>query len=461
MLYNLFRIFGFDKAIVYVLLSKGWNILSGVVILLLISRFLTPEQQGYYFTFSSVLALQVLFELGFGSVVVQFVSHEMPKLKISRNASKLSVSGDEISLFRFYAIVRLVVKWYAVVALLILTIVLPAGIFFFGGFSIIHLGLADILSNHTLWFFPWISLVVSSVLTLTVTPVLSIAEGCGYVSDVAKVRFIQSLVNALIALFFLLTNHGLYVVVSSLLSLFFVGGFWAYKNFSRIIITSFKQPSTQKSYFSWRNEMFPVQWRIAVSWLSGFFIYQLFNPVAFKVYGPVFAGRLGMSLTISNLLLNLSLSWIMTKVPKFGNLISANKSNELCGLYHATFRQSVLFLVLIIVSSVLGLIFINYMDLFFVKRILSPELFLLLLASALGNHIVTCQATFIRAHKVELFMYHSLFSSFLIMILMSISLLTPSSTMIVGYFSIVWFFCVPYGIYIFKKFNRSKGYVYD
>ena len=35
----------------------------------------------------------------------------------------------------------------------------------------------------------------------------------------------------------------------------------------------------------WKTEMWPFQWRIAVSWVCGFFISQLFNPVLFRYRG--------------------------------------------------------------------------------------------------------------------------------------------------------------------------------
>ena len=38
---------------------------------------------------------------------------------------------------------------------------------------------------------------------------------------------------------------------------------------------------------SWKHEIWPFQWRIAVSWMSGYFIFDLINPVAFYFCGPV------------------------------------------------------------------------------------------------------------------------------------------------------------------------------
>jgi len=31
----------------------------------------------------------------------------------------------------------------------------------------------------------------------------------------------------------------------------------------------------------YKNEIFPLQWRIGLSWISGYFIFQLINPLLF------------------------------------------------------------------------------------------------------------------------------------------------------------------------------------
>ena len=63
---------GVDRPVAYTLVSRGWGLLSGLVTLLLVVRYLTPDEQGYYYTFASLLAMQILFELGMSVVVMQF-----------------------------------------------------------------------------------------------------------------------------------------------------------------------------------------------------------------------------------------------------------------------------------------------------------------------------------------------------------------------------------------------------
>ena len=58
------------------------------------------------------------------------------------------------------------------------------------------------------------------------------------------------------------------------------------------------------------------QWRIAVSWMCGYFIFQLFVPVLFAYRGPLEAGQMGISLSISNVLASVAISWVNTKAAR-------------------------------------------------------------------------------------------------------------------------------------------------
>ena len=61
---------GLDRATVFTVLARGWSSLAGLVTILLIAHFLTGAEQGYYYTFGSLVALQMVFELGFSFVIL-------------------------------------------------------------------------------------------------------------------------------------------------------------------------------------------------------------------------------------------------------------------------------------------------------------------------------------------------------------------------------------------------------
>ena len=65
-----------DRAVFFSIMEKVWTLPAGLVTALLIAAFFSPELQGYYYAFSSLLALQVFAELGLGTVLTCYASHE-------------------------------------------------------------------------------------------------------------------------------------------------------------------------------------------------------------------------------------------------------------------------------------------------------------------------------------------------------------------------------------------------
>lgn len=104
------------------------------------------------------------------------------------------------------------------------------------------------------------------------------------------------------------------------------------------------------------QEIFPYQWKIALSWISGYFIFQLFNPVLFATEGAVVAGQIGMTLAALNGIQALSLSWLNTKIPLYSQLIALKDYKQLDNTFNQTLIQmtSVCFFLLCIVMIGIG-----------------------------------------------------------------------------------------------------------
>ena len=119
--------FEVDRAIFYGLVTKLWSLCSGPVTATVIATRFTPEIQGYYYTFATILALQVFIELGLGTVIIQFVSHEWSKLSFGKSGT---IEGDTDSLSRLSSIAKIAFKWYVIAAVLV-TFGVGIGGFFF------------------------------------------------------------------------------------------------------------------------------------------------------------------------------------------------------------------------------------------------------------------------------------------------------------------------------------------
>jgi hypothetical protein len=124
---------GLDRAVVFTVLARAWTRGSGLITIVLIARFLLPVEQGYYYTYASLIALQMVFELGFSQVVMQLASHERAHLSIGPDGS---VAGGQTAHARLASVLQLSVRWYGVGSLLLGLALIPIGSYFFPHISI-------------------------------------------------------------------------------------------------------------------------------------------------------------------------------------------------------------------------------------------------------------------------------------------------------------------------------------
>lgn len=205
----------------------------------------------------------------------------------------------------------------------------------------------------------------------------------------------------------------------------------------------------------WMREVWPFQWRIAVSWLCGYFIYQLFNPVLFAYEGAVVAGQMGMSLTLANALKNISMSWISTKAAPFGNLIARKQFAILDKTFFRALLQAVMVCLAGACVMYAGSLYLNWKRIAFAHRLLGPSLLALLLLGAVLDTIVFAEALYVRAHKHEKFLHISVLNA----VLMAGSTLICGkyvgvNGIVIGALAIGIFSGLPLGTYTFLKYRR-------
>src|SRR6266436_7419673 len=127
-LLGLKHLLGLDRAIAFTVLARAIQILGSTGTVLLILRFLSPVEQGYYYTLLSLVSLQVVFELGFSFVILQMAAHECAHLTIHADGR---IEGDVVAHARLASILQKTFRWYLVAAVILCVSLLPAGVFFF------------------------------------------------------------------------------------------------------------------------------------------------------------------------------------------------------------------------------------------------------------------------------------------------------------------------------------------
>jgi O-antigen/teichoic acid export membrane protein len=169
-----------------------------------------------------------------------------------------------------------------------------------------------------------------------------------------------------------------------------------------------------------------MQWRIALSWISGYFVFSLFTPVLFKFHGPVIAGQMGMTWSLIGAIGAISTSWISPKVPRFGMLIAQREYKELDYLFWRV-TKIVIGITILIAFIIWFLVYmLNAFDFHLAKRLaarLLPPLPTGLFLLAQVFLIVSLPfSSYLRAHKKEPLMFLSVLAG----------ILTGLSTLILG-----------------------------
>ena len=394
---------GVDRAIAFTVMARFWSAFAGVVTIFLIARFLTPAEQGYYYTFSSLVALQIVFELGFFFVILQLAAHERSGLVIFDDGH---IEGDAIAHARLASVLQKSVRWYSIAAILMACVLLPVGIHFFT----VHHG----MSSQTLgWRMPWIFLVLAAIVTFQMDPIFAFLEGCGYVADVAHMRLGQAILAGSLAWSALLLHRGLFAPAMAITGQAVYGIGWLLIRRRHLIFGLLKH-KTGKNHIAWISEVWPFQWRIALSWLCGYFISQLFNPILFAYQGAVAAGRMGMSLSITSSIGAVALAWMNTKAAPFGHLIAQKKYEDLDILYFRTLKQSALLLASCACILFICLEFASDHFPKYAGRVVAPWAFGLLLLTAIASHITFSEAIYLRSHKQEPFLIVSVVNAILV-----------------------------------------------
>jgi hypothetical protein len=395
---------GVDRAIFYTVLARGWGAISGPISILFVAQFLTREEQGFYYTFGSVLALQVFFELGLAYVIMQSVSHENAHLEWS--ADGMRVTGDPHVKGRLASYFRLALKWYAAIAVLASLVLAPIGFWFFGRYQPTH------VTVH--WELPWLLLVLFTAMNLLLTPLYGVLEGCGKVSEIAALHARQGVIGSVV--FWLAMALQLKLYAAPLLSLMSVcvAVFWLFRTRRAFFADLIRTPIPEGSAIRWRQEVLPFQWRISLSWLSGFFIFQLANPVMFRYHGAVEAGRMGMTMRIIDSITALGFAWVSTKSAPFGGYIARREFATLDRIFKKAALQSVAVVVLGGAAFIAGYFVLAQLEVPLIGRLLDPLPTCFLIGTAIINCAIFSQAVYLRAHKQEPFLINSLVGAVLV-----------------------------------------------
>jgi hypothetical protein len=274
--------------------SAGWLLGMAMVV-----RYLTPEETGFYYAFQSLVALQVFLEMGMATVIIMSANHEVANLVWD----KTRWVGEARHIERLGSIVRLVGKWYGMAGSAVVCFILPIGCVFFSR------------QNHgahpVVWFGPWVALGLAAGFSIAFVGLEAITEGLGAVDELAKSRLAQAFFALLAFVIALRLGAGLWASPIMVAVRVLVGTSVIMKKCGGRLLAVVREPKGET--LNWWKDLFPFQWRIALSWMAGYAIFQILTPVIFAYSGAVEAGRFGLAVQATTGIGTVAGAWLQVR----------------------------------------------------------------------------------------------------------------------------------------------------
>jgi hypothetical protein len=248
-------------------------------------------------------------------------------------------------------------------------------------------------------------------------------------------------------------HHGLYSPALVVLGQVGVGLFFLVAR--RRLLMGLLVHQARDASIQWRREVWPFQWRIAVSWMCSYFTIQALIPTLFALRGPVEAGQMGMSLSIAGYMSGLVLPWITTKATPFGRLIAQREFHGLDRLFLRTLGQALAVFAIVALAADAAAALLAIVAPGLAARMVSPQLFAVLVLAAGASCVVQSLAILLRSFKQEPFLWQSLaVSSLTVLLAVFTAPRWGNAGVTIGYLAVTAGIGLPSALTIFMRARR-------
>jgi O-antigen/teichoic acid export membrane protein len=428
------------KSLLILFSQRSWQALSGLVSLILITKFLSPTDQGWYYTFSSFAALYTLFDFGLSTTLIQISSHLFAKVQWSSNGLPDGKNSRNIICF-----IRQSASIYLKISLLFFIVILPLGILLFRSSS------NSISPNNYDWLPPWIFLAFATSLNFMTLPFTSILEGSGRTKEIFSLRLINNLIGSILSWVLLILGFNLLAVASMSITSAIVTFYWLINSQKELVKSAFNK---RDKIFNWRTEVWPMQWKLGITSTTWFLTSQIYVPILFYFQGAIIAGQLGVTLTITNMIGVLSQSWVSHQIPAMGKAAALKNWKVFDTLFLYNFLKSIAFYLAGI--TILAGVYLIWLPNDFKARFLPLNGILGVCAIVFFNQLIwaiTCQ---LRSFKKEPFVWITISSLFMTLPLAIFSAYKYSTNeVILSILAIQIIFTVPLSINSWRQDNKK------
>lgn len=379
------------------LFSAIFKICGGPLTLIFISQYLSDSELALYYAFFSVLALKSLLEAGVGNVLRRYYAFS--------NQDK-----EKSSVFKFS------IYWYGFISIQFFILTYLGGNWYFSSYQ----GNID-------WEIPWLLTVFIMSLRILLLILDSFVDGNQNQIDYRIVTLISLIVTTISLIVSLYFGFALYSIFISQCIAFLSAIIYYF--FRRKFLFYIQWDFSDFKFFNIFMELWPLLSKTFIVWFVGYFFWNGFNLIAFKILDVKYAGMVGFSLALSKAGYDVAYSLFINQGTLISYYLSKNRSSDALSLFY---KYSFLSFSTLVCGYILFLFFKNKEFDFslFSKTIESKQLIWLFLFYILVL-IKSLIHNFVRCFNVEPFVWHVTYNAIVIPISFYLS---------IKYTELPWFF---------------------
>jgi hypothetical protein len=387
-----------DRSLLYALSARIWQAMAGPITMVFIIRSLTLDEQGVYYTLSTLMTIQLFFELGLLNVLISQAGHLISAVRNAKNEEQLVLAKC-----RMWQLIRASFHWF-----------LGASVVY--AVAAVVLGWKMLSSKSAIaenWL-PLLCLSVVAAATVALSPLMAILEGAGFRNSVYRMRFIQMVSGAVVVWVSLLLDIKTWTLVTSAL-VQFACVFLLTRVIHRRDLDGYKVDrsilESTSNGLSWFKEVLPMQWRMALISIAYHVATQLFPLILFMFHSKSEAGQLGMTLTGTAAIQGMALAWIQTKYSLVSAMHGAGDREVAGTLWRRLAIVSTVLLVSAFVCATLAIAALPLANRGWEDHFVQPWQVAILGFGCLANHWVATQIFYVLSRKGRPFLIASLVGS--------------------------------------------------
>ncbi len=387
----------FDRSLSFALIARVWQAISGPITMALLVLTMTKLEQGIFTGILGIVAIQPLFELGLGSVLIGQAGNVIGRARGQSNSHTLANQlSESVAQGSLPDLARVSSWWFGSIAVL----------YFIGG------GLMGwkVLSGDGIvlidWRLPLVLAIALAAMTLAISPRVYVLEGGGEREHVYRLRLWQAVAGSLTMWLALLLGLKLWAIVA----VFAVGAVFqlviAYgARAQRLLLRPPGRPTA--SHRLWIAQIAPLQWRTAAASAAHYLASQLLYIYVLNYHGASEAAPFGLTLQATVAVQALALAWAQTKFPLIARY-QAQGERELAGnLWRQTAIVSSGLLLLALCALAIAVSGLPLLLPGWELRFISPGLILVLAVGYLANHLFALQAFYVLSRGAKPFVVAS------------------------------------------------------